>query len=413
VARYEILKFKDFRILFVMRVLSIMSLQAQAVIVGWHVYALSHDPLLLGLIGLAEAVPAIGFAFLSGHVVDNRRPLSIYRLAIWILVLNAAMIWITALPVMPLDAKVRLGILFFAVFISGMVRSFTSPSTFALISHIVPRKNLSEASALNTWAFQCANIVGPAIGGLLYGSFGVVVAFSFPLVMMSLSLIPLYFFSHSTVIMQSQNQREAFLTSVLSGVRFALGQKVLLSAMTLDMVSVFFGGAVAVLPMFSDQVLHTGSTGLGLLRAAPSVGSGVVAFFLAFFPLRTISGRDLLVVVAGFGLCIIGFAFSNTFALAFFFLVVSGVFDGVSMVIRNTILQLLTPTAMRGRISSLSLIFITSSNEIGAFESGVAAKILGLLPSLVFGGAMSLLVVATTVWRAPELRKARIQPGDL
>jgi hypothetical protein len=182
--------------------------------------------------------------------------------------------------------------------------------------------------------------------------------------------------------------------------------------MTLDMFSVLFGGATAILPMFSDQVLHAGSFGLGLLRAAPSVGSGIIAVFLAIRPLRIISGRMLLYMVGGFGLCIVAFALSTSFIPAFIFLALSGAFDGVSMVIRGTILQLLTPGNMRGRISSLSLIFITSSNEIGAFESGLAARVLGLIPSLIFGGTMTLMIVGGTSWLSPGLRRTRIRPDE-
>lgn len=389
-----------------------MSLQAQAVMVGWHVYELSKDPLLLGLIGLTEAVPAITFAFLSGHIVDNRRPAAIYRVSVWILVLNALLIWAVSVPHIPFTAEVRLAVLFCAVFVSGMARSFTSPSAFALISHVVPRALLPEASAWNSWAFQTAAIFGPALGGLLYGGCGPTIAFALPPLLMGCSLLAIHFFSPSTQQMKSPSLNEPFVKSVLAGIRFVAGQKVLLASMVLDMFSVLFGGAVAILPMFSDQILHAGSMGLGFLRAAPSVGSGLIALFLTFKPMRTISGRMLLYMVAGFGVCIIGFAFSRYFGLAFFFLAASGIFDGVSMVIRNTILQLLTPANMRGRISSLSLIFITSSNEIGAFESGLAARLLGLIPSIVFGGGMTLFIVASTAWAAPALRRARIRSTE-
>jgi MFS family permease len=293
-----------------------------------------------------------------------------------------------------------------------MVRSFTAPSVFSLISHVVPKGLQAEAAAWNSSAIQLAAIFGPALGGLLYGHFGPLTAFAAPPVFMVGALFLQTLFSENTRTMRSPSQREPFFASVHSGIRFALQQKVLLSSMTLDMFSVLFGGAVAILPVFSDQVLHAGSEGLGFLRAAPSVGSAVMALFLALRPLRMISGRMLLMAVAGFGLCILGFAVSREFWLTFFFLAASGAFDGVSMVIRNTLLQLYTPAHMRGRISSLSLIFITSSNEIGAFESGVAARLLGLIPSILFGGAMTLFVVGTTAWLSPELRRTRFKPGE-
>lgn len=411
-AKSKVLKIPDFRLLFFGRILAAMSLQSQAVIVGWHVYELSHDPLMLGLIGLAEALPAIAFAFLSGHIVDSRRPARVYQWCVLVLVLNASVIWLTTWPALPLTSATRLVVLFMAVFVSGMVRSFTSPSIFTLISHIVPRPLLSEAAAWNSSAFQTAAIFGPALGGILYGAYGPTVAFSMPPLLMILALIATRFFSAGLKEMRSPARREPFFASITAGIQFVVRQKVLLSSMALDMFSVLFGGAVAVLPVFSDQVLHAGSTGLGFLRAAPSVGSAIMALFLAIRPLRTISGRMLLLVVAGFGFSILCFAFSTQFITAFLFLGLSGAFDGVSMVIRSTILQLLTPEHMRGRVSSLSLIFITSSNEIGAFESGVAARFLGLIPSIVFGSLMTLGIVCTTAWRSPELRQTHLRPGE-
>jgi MFS family permease len=366
----------------------------------------------LGLMGLVEAVPAIGFAFVSGHVVDNRRPAQVYTTCVAVLVLNAVLIWSSALEALPFSASLRIAILFCSVFISGMVRSFASPSVFAMISHIVPRAHQAEASAWNSSAFQVAAIFGPALGGLIYGYFGAQIAFGVPLVFMLSAFILILFFSKEIREMRSPSHREPFFTSVRSAVHFVAHEKVLLSSMLLDMFSVLFGGATAVLPVFTDQILHTGSLGLGFLRSAPSVGSAVVGIGLAIRPLRVISGRMLLYMIAGFGLSILGFSVSRNFALAFIFLVASGGFDGVSMVIRGTILQLLTPNNMRGRISSLSLIFITSSNEIGAFESGLAARVMGLIPSLIFGGAMTMLIVSGTSLFSPALRKTRINPNE-
>lgn len=385
-----------------------MALQMQSVMVGWYVYELSHDPLLLGMMGLAEALPAIGFAFVSGHIVDRRRPAQVYKWCLGILVINCLMIWATTLEVVHLASQTRLIFLFASVFISGAVRSFASPSVFSLISSAVVRAQLSQAAALNSSAFQIAAIAGPALGGILYGLLSPAQAFLLPPILMSAAVIAVNSFSPTTKAMRSPTTQEPFLSSVRAAILFMRREKVLFGSMTLDMFSVLFGGAVAILPMFSDQVLHAGALGLGFLRAAPSVGSALVALFLGFRPLRTITGRMLLCVVAGFGICTIGFALSTNFIAAFVFLAMSGMFDGVSMVIRGTILQLLTPDHMRGKISSLSLIFITSSNEIGAFESGVAARILGLIPSIVFGGAMTLGVVGTTAYLSPELRRARL-----
>jgi MFS family permease len=389
-----------------------MSLQAQAVIIGWHIYALRSDPLLLGLIGLAEAVPAIGFAFFSGHVVDKRRPAAVYQLSLAILVLNSIGIWLAAWDKLPISEGARIIALFVSVFVSGGVRSFTSPSVFSLIAAVVPRHQFSQASAWNSWGFQMAAICGPALGGILYGTVGPTVTFAIPCFMIFLAFLCSRLFSVRVLHHRGIVTGEPFLASIRSALRFAVKEKVLLSAMTLDMFSVLFGGAVAVLPVFSDQVIHAGAQGLGFLRAAPAVGSALIALFLAFKPLNPISGRQLIWTVAGFGASLLGFAFSRSFATAFVFLMASGGFDGVSMVIRSTILQLLTPENMRGRISSLSLIFVASSNEIGAFESGLAARLMGLIPSLIFGACMTLSIVGVTAWFSPELRRTRINPHE-
>lgn len=385
-----------------------MALNVQAVIVGWQVYTLRPDPLLLGLIGLTEAIPAISCSFVSGHIVDTHRPVHVYRWALFTILLNTSLLWIAVWDRMPFTEDVRLFLLFFGVFISGAARSFASPSVYSMVPQIVPRQLLGAAAAWNSSSFQFAAIVGPALGGLAYSFFGAQVTFGIPVALVTIALIMSYTLSPEIRRYKSTHQREPFFASVKSGIDFAFGHKVLLSTMTLDMFSVLFGGAVAVLPIFADQVFHSGSKGLGFLRAAPSVGSVLVALWLAMKPMRVISGRTLLLVVAGFGLATIGFAVSGHFVLALLFLGISGAFDGISMVIRSTLLQILAPEHMRGRIASLSSIFITSSNEIGAFESGVAARFLGLIPSVILGGTMTLVVVAVTWLKVPALARTRI-----
>lgn len=402
-----VFKYKDFQILFLIRVMTAMALQAQAVIVGWQIYKLKPDPMLLGLMGLVEAIPAIGCSFISGHLVDNHKPATIVRLSLLVMFLNSCLLWYAASTELhSIDTK--LVMLYFGIFISGAARSFTSPAVFSLIPQIIPRSLISSASAWNSSAYQMAAILGPSLGGLIYGFAGARVAFLIPPVALLVSLLVSKMLSESAKSYKSDSQREPFLKSVSSGIHFAFKHKALLSTMTLDMFSVLFGGAVAVLPIFADQVLHVGSSGLGLLRAAPSIGSALVLLYLGFKPLKNISGKMLLYVVAGFGFSTIFFAVAKTFWMAMLFLALSGAFDGISMVIRGTILQLLTPDKMRGRVSALSSVFITSSNEIGAFESGAAAKYFGLIPSVVFGGFMTLIVVGLTAVFTPELAKTNI-----
>jgi MFS family permease len=362
--------------------------------------------------GLAEGVPAITGSFISGHVVDTNRPALVYQLSITVSFLNACLLLAAIIPAFGFSVDLRVTLLFTGMFISGASRSFTAPSVFSLIPQIVPRNMIGSAAAWNSSAYQFAAILGPALGGLVYGIAGPIAAFSLPPLLMLIAWLSAWLLTPAARAMRSQFKREPFFQSVQSGIQFAFRQKVLLSTMTLDMFSVLFGGAVAMLPIFADEVFKVGSIGLGFLRTAPSVGSVIVAFFLATRPMKIISGKTLLLVVAGFGLSIVVFALSKNFYLALFMLAISGAFDGVSMVIRSTILQLLTPEQMRGRVSSLSSVFIASSNEIGAFESGVAARFMGLIPSVVFGGIMTLLVVGFTAWWAPDLARTRIDQDE-
>lgn len=394
------------------RLSSALALQAQAVIVGWQIYQIRHDPLLLGLIGLAEAVPAISGSFISGHMVDTHRPAVVFRWSLTVLFLNSCALWLAVAPFLSLGDELRLTLLFCAVFVSGAARSFSSPAVFSIIPRIVSRKELAAAAALNSSTYQIASIAGPAIGGLVFGAAGAMTAFAIPALAQLAALISAFGLSHDIKLLKNQNIREPFVKSVRSGLKFTFTHRVILSALTLDMFSVLFGGAVAVLPIYADQVLHVGSMGLGFLRAAPSIGSVCVALVIAFRPMRVISGATLLWVVAGFGLSTLAFAVSTSFVFSMLCLAASGAFDGVSMVIRSTILQLLTPENMRGRVSSVSSVFITSSNEIGAFESGAAARLMGLVPSVVFGGLMTLVVVAATALLSPELRKTRIKHDE-
>lgn len=406
--RWAVLRNPDFRLLLMLRVASWMALQSQAVIVGWQIYQLKHDPLLLGLIGLAEAVPAICGSFISGHLVDTHRPIRILRLSVTALLFNSCLLWFAVSPLAALETDARILILFAGVFISGAARCFTGPAVFTVVPQIVSRKQFAASSAWSSSSFQMATIVGPAFIGLVYGEFGALAAFGFPVAFQIFAFSCSLALSKKTAALRSDRAHEPFLKSVGAGLRFTFGHRVLLSAMTLDMFSVLFGGAVAVLPIYADRILHVGASGLGMLRAAPAIGSIVISLTLAVRPMRVISGRTLLLVVAAFGLATLGFAVSTNFYIAIAFLALTGIVDGVSMVIRQTILQLLTPQEMRGRVSSVSSVFITSSNEIGAFESGVAARMMGLVPSVIFGGVMTLVVVATTAWFAPELGRTRL-----
>lgn len=402
---YDVLKNRDFRRLLATRLCGIFALQAQAVIVGWQVYSMTKDPLMLGLVGLVEAVPAIIFALFAGHLVDKSRPHRIFQRCLLVHCLLSLILLIVAGGYIHTSERFILWALFIGVFLSGIARSFIIPASFTLLARIVPRHDIPAASSWLTAGFQFAAIGGPAITGLIYGGYGREVAWCIPFAFMLFAVVAVSSISSNHRLFKNHDSREPALKSIAAGWRFVVGNKIILPVMALDMFAVLFGGAVAILPVFADQVLGTGSEGLGLLRASPAVGSVVIALYFALKPMRTLHTARLLMVVSGFGLSMICFGLSTSFAAAAFFLALSGAFDSVSMVMRSTLMQMLVPDTMRGRVSSLNSMFIISSNEIGAFQSGAAASLLGLVPSILFGGGMSLLVVATVTTLCPNMRR--------
>jgi MFS family permease len=407
----DILKIRDFRLLVLVRMFSVMALQCQAVIVGWQIYTITKDPFMLGLTGLTEALPAIACALVAGHIVDMSSPHRTFLIALSILCLNMLGFLLIAGEIITVPGGNILPYMFAGVFISGLARSFIMPSSFSLLAKIVKRKEMPAASAWLGSGFQIAAIGGPAIAGIIYGGFGPRAAWIVSFTMMLCAFVLMAAIktrTHNRGDNHKQTKREPAVKSIKEGWAFILQNPVLLSVMTLDMFAVLFGGAVAMLPAYADQILHVGSEGLGALRAAPAIGAIFTALLFAMRPMQRFSAKRLLWVVTGFGLCIIGFGLSKIFWLSMLFLMLSGAFDSVSMIIRSTIMQLLTPDHMRGRVSSVNSMFIISSNEIGAFESGVAAKFLGLVPSVVLGGVGTLLVVSVTAILSPQLRRTVI-----
>ena len=289
----------------------------------------------------------------------------------------------------------------------GVARGFISPSQSAFVAQLVPRQLYANSSTWNSLAWHIASVLGPAIGGMLYGFTGISNAYFCVIVLTIIAITSVFFVSNKPLPVI--NKVENMFVKIASGVKFVFSNQILLAAMALDMLAVLFGGAVALLPMFADEVLHAGPQGLGILRAAPAIGAVLMSAFLAYRPPVHNTGRYLLISVAGFGLSMIFFAISSNLYLSIFILFISGMFDNVSVVIRSTILQLLTPDDMRGRVASVNSIFIGSSNEIGSFESGVAAKFLGLIPSVIFGGVMTQIVVGFIAKKAPLLRKFHLK----
>jgi hypothetical protein len=291
------------------------------------------------------------------------------------------------------------------VALGGIARSFLVPARNALAAELVPRQLYPRAVAWRSGAWQVAAVVGPALGGLLYAFGSARLAYGIGAILFTLGFFCLA--QVHRVYTANEAEEGSVIGSLGVGVRFVLHQPILLGAMTLDMFSVLFGGAVALLPIFADSILHVGPKGLGVMQSAPAAGAVAMSLILTHRPPFKRAGRALFIAVAGFGLAIIGFGLSRSFALSVALLAASGMLDMVSVVIRSTLLQVFTPPNLLGRVSAVNSIFIGSSNEIGAFESGVAAKLLGTVPSVLFGGAMTLLVVGLTAWRLPELRRLR------
>ncbi len=401
---YAALRVRPFR-WFIGSVLTMtVATQIQTVVVGWQIYAVTRDPLSLGLVGLAEALPFVGIALFAGHVADRMSRRRVVLLALTALLgCSAALLGFTLYP--PVLAGGRVWPIYAVVFVSGVARSFLQPARQAFGAELVPRELYPNAVAWRSSTWQLASVVGPAAGGLLYGFSGAPTAYAVDAMLMALSLGALVPARSARIVPPSAGG--SMLESLATAIRFLRSRRVILAALTLDLFSVLFGGATALLPVFASDILRVGPEGLGVLRAAPSAGAVLMALVLAHRPPFRRAGRALLVNVALFGLAMIGFGLSRSFPLSTALLALSGAVDMVSVVIRSTLLQVLTPEPLLGRVSSVNQIFVGSSNEIGAFESGVAARLMGTVPSVVFGGAVTLVVVALTAWRVPELRRLR------
>ncbi|MDX3933752.1 MAG: MFS transporter [Stenotrophomonas sp.] len=400
----QLLARPGFSLVLAYRIFAMLSYQIVAVTVGWHIYEVTRNPFSLGLVGLAEVLPFFCVAPFAGYLVDHlpRRRLGMVAcsgLVMTALVLTAvARGWLPFRGVWPIYAAIAL---------TGMVRAFLSPIYNALFARVLDRTQYARGAGLGAVVFQAGMVLGPALGGALVAWGGKGMAYG---VAVGVSLIALGCLAALRVSEPVHTGPAApIFKSIAEGGRFVLGNRIMVGAMALDMFSVLLGGVVAMLPAFLHEILHHGPEGLGVLRAAPALGSVCVGLWLARRPLQRNAGRVLLFAVAGFGLCVIGFGLSSNFWLSAAILLFYGAFDGVSVVVRSTILQLATPEEMRGRVSSINGIFISSSNELGAFYAGTMAKLLGLVPAVVLGGFAVLSVAGITAWKNPTLRRLNLR----
>lgn len=384
------------------RLTFILGAMMQYTVVCWQVNEITRDPLSLGLLGLAEAIPFICVAPFAGHIADLYDRKKIILIATFFMMIASALLWHFTTAGSDLIVAHGAAPLYGVMVMIGIARGFIGPTYFALLPQIVGRENIPNAATWSSTVFHVSAVVGPAIAGLIlaWGGMPLSYAVSFftvggPLIF--ISLIKSKGIPPKTI-------KETFLKGLSAGLNFVFKNQIVLSALSLDLFAVLFGGAVALLPIFATDVLGVGEQGYGFLRAAPALGAVVMAGILAYFPPKKHAGKVLLWAVAAFGLCMILFAVSEYYYLSLFLLALSGAFDNISVVVRHIILQLSTPDEMRGRVAAVNGIFIGSSNEIGAFESGVMARLMGLIPSVIFGGCMTIGIVGLSAKLAPKLR---------
>ncbi|HET6395835.1 MAG TPA: MFS transporter [Pseudoxanthomonas sp.] len=394
------LRERGFRVLLGYRLSAILSYQIVAVTVGWHVYELTRNPFALGLIGLAEVLPYIATALFAGYLVDHLPKRRLGAAACAGLCATAALLALIAAGRLAPGATWPI---YAAIVLTGLARAFLTPVYTALFAQVLRREQFARGASTGSVAFQAAMVCGPALGGAIVGWAGKTTAYA---TAAALALVA------GAVLLalrvdepRAEGPRAPVFASIGQGLRFVFGNQVMLGAQALDLFAVLFGGAISLAPAFIQEILHYGPEGLGILRGAPALGAVAVGIVLARRPPGRHAGRLLLCAVAGFGLCIIGFGLSRHFWLSALFLLLSGVCDGVSVVLRSTIMQLVTPDGMRGRVASINGIFIGSSNELGAFYAGSMARLLGLVPAVVLGGFVTLGVVGVTALKAPQLRR--------
>ena len=388
----QTLKITEFRNLLTGRFFIVLAFRMLATLLGWWVYKLTKDPFSIGLIGLSEVIPAVSCALYAGHVIDMNEKKKL------LLICNYAYVFLIGLLLIPAFYAHEMHFtgyqvtyyIYGVIFFTGISRAFLGPIVPSMIPKIVSKENLPNAITINQATFLTSSVCGHAIGGFLIAIIGI--NWTLVVIISLLLIASLFFWQLNTQISQYKNQKLKIWESMNEGIQYIYRTKEILGALCLDMFAVLFGGAVAMIPVFATDILKVGAEGFGLLNAASDIGSMCVIVALSFIPLRKNQGKILLAAVAGFGICIIGFGLSEWYALSFFFLVLSGMLDGISVVIRGTIVQLKTPDHIRGRVLSVNSIFIMSSNEMGQFEGGLAAKLLGVVRSVVFGGTMTLLV---------------------
>ena len=402
---YAALRFREFNIFLLVRFAMVFAWSMQFVVIEWQVYSITKDPFSLGIIGLMEVIPAVSLALFAGHVVDQKEKKGLLlKCILGFSVISFGLFLITWPEVIGDWSQNKVLYTIYAlVFLGGVVRSFIGPTIFSLFSLLVPKKIYPNAATWSSSVWQMGAVVGPAIAGFAINWIGVHWSMCFVFACSLVAFISLTQIPKKPIL--NTKIGEPVFKSLKEGLNFVFSTKIILGALTLDMFAVLFGGAVALLPVFAQDILKVGPEGVGVLRAAPAVGALIIMFTSAYFPLNKNAGYKLLGAIFAFGCCIILFGVSTWFWVSVIALFLSGITDGISMIIRQTILQLRTPDEMRGRVASVNSMFVGSSNELGAFESGLTAKLMGTVTAVIFGGSMTLITVVSTGALLPSLRK--------
>ena len=401
---YAALRIKEFNIFLLVRFLLVFGWSMQFIVIEWQVYSITKDPLSLGIIGLMEIIPAFTMALFAGHIVDQNEKRNL--LAICTAAFSFISLGLFLLTLKNINANWSTNAILYSiyglVFFGGFLRSFFGPIIFSLVALLVPKKTYPNAATWSTSTWKIAAVSGALFGGFFISWIGVDKTLCLVFVLVILSFIVLFQIKKKPIL--NKKVGEPMLKSLKAGVKFVFKNKVILGVLTLDMIAVLFGGTVAILSVFAQDILNVGPEGFGVLNASISLGSIVTMFLTTYIPINKNTGKKMLFSVFIFGLSIIAFGLSSIFWLSILALFISGAADGISMVIRQTILQLKTPDDMRGRVSSVNSMFVGSSNELGAFESGLAAKLVGPVIAVVFGGTMTLITTIASGALNPTLR---------
>ena len=402
---YAALRIKEFNIFLLVRFALVFGWSMQFVVIEWQVYSLTNDELSLGIIGLCEFLPAFFFAPFAGHIVDKKEKRNLFTLCIALFsLISFGLYWLTSNMIeSSWEVNYILYGIYSLVFFGGVLRAFFGPTIFSLIALIVPKKIYPNAATWSSSTWKGASVFGALCGGFLIAWIGVHYTLGIIFLLVMISLVLVFGIKKKPVLNKKTN--ESVRDSLKVGLKFVFNDKVILGALTLDMIAVLFGGAVAIFAVFAKDILNAGPTGFGLLNAALSSGSIITMIATTYIPITRNTGKKLLISIFGFGVCMIIFGASKLLWLSVVALFLSGVFDGVSMVIRQTILQLKTPDEMRGRVGAVNSMFVGSSNELGALESGIAAKIFGAPLAVVLGGTVTLITVITMNFKNKSLRE--------